>query len=599
MENYVVDTNLFITGFQSRPDTFKKFAQALKQLNIQVLITNAVKNEMRYYLQREIKPHVKIRHIENDDFQLFLKKIHRITTSLPQKPDLTVISLADKIQATIVSSDLKLLETAELIGLKTLTNSAFAKLVAKTNQDSSLNSFLHELESKLFAEEIRYSVASTNRYDPVKRIKKIMDSAISVIRAEYEQKMSQAIVSDLKQKDTFSIEALQLQELLVEIRSDFTTLEQDFQEEKYADLEEEILCRVREITDFIVDWKLAVNIIEDHPIYNDALVLLGRLQYLACICLIENQKVELARVYMDKLMMILFQNAEAVNDYGIDVHFLRMIILLLSNQINRLTSYFTVAFEEECQQYQRCDVSNIIRALILLTVVLGKEGVEDTSDVGDFDSIEFINQLGFKFMQLKQLKKANLMFEQTFYLSLNSDNKGLCIASIEYLSWLYFSGLESVKPTIEKLYTKLTKRYPNIKASYRYNLSITSNESVLQKFETTDFVSIDKIPKAIKASNYCIGIRKAKIKSKTVPLIRVMNWDIMARIGIIDESNVLEDKSSLGAIIYLVDGKFKITKATKYFRNKYGIEFILTINRESSPLVIVRSTSGWDASILE
>jgi len=148
MENYVVDTNLFITGFQSRPDTFRKFAKALKQLNIQILITNAVRNEMRYYLQREIKPHVKIRRTEHDDFQMFLKKIHRITTNLPQKPDLTVISLADKIQATIVSSDLKLLETAELIGLKTLTNSAFAKLVAKANQDSSSLPLLHKQDAR-------------------------------------------------------------------------------------------------------------------------------------------------------------------------------------------------------------------------------------------------------------------------------------------------------------------------------------------------------------------------------------------------------------------------------------------------------------------
>ena len=87
---------------------------------------------------------------------------------------MSVIYAASKIKGTIVSSDLKLLETAELIGIPVLTNSSFLKLIIEENEDTSFEGFLKELESKLFAAEIQYSVESTNRYDPVKRIKKIL-----------------------------------------------------------------------------------------------------------------------------------------------------------------------------------------------------------------------------------------------------------------------------------------------------------------------------------------------------------------------------------------------------------------------------------------
>ncbi|MHA1222808.1 MAG: hypothetical protein ACTSP3_06045 [Candidatus Heimdallarchaeaceae archaeon] len=410
MQTYVVDTNFFISGFQSNPSTFSIFAKILKKAEIQIVIPTYIKNELRYFVQREILPHVVVEEVDERKFQDFLRKIHEQTASLPQKPD-----------APIISSDLKLLETAELLGIKTYTDSAFVRFLLEINQEKTKGSFLKELETKLFTAEIRYSVSSTNRYDPVKRIKKILDSAISVIRTEYEEKMKDKVISDIADTDGFSIESMQLKELIVQVRSDLLKLEDDFVRGLYRELEEELLYRVREITDSLIDWKLASENIEDHKIYNDSLLLLGRLQYLACICLIENKKLDLARVYMDKLMMILFQTSEAYEEYGVDVHFLRMILLLLSGQLHRLNSYFSIAFEEVCTKHQRADVINVIRSLILLTVILGGDKVEKTASDYDYENIEFINQLGFKFMQLEDLYKASLMFEQTFYLSLNTD----------------------------------------------------------------------------------------------------------------------------------------------------------------------------------
>ncbi len=594
MPKFVVDTNFFISGFQSQPASFNEFSGIVKKLDCNMYITSYIKNEMRHFLQREVVQHIQVEEVENSSFQKFLRKVHNHTANLPQKPDLSVIYLADKLKATIVSSDLKLLETAELIGLSTLTDSAFVRYVIEENKDLKKATYLKELESKLFAAEIRYSVESTNRYDPVKRIRKILDSAISVIRSEYEEKLLEKSQVDIKEVDGYSMESIQLRELLIEIQSDLVQLEEDFIQGKYLELEEELLTRVREITDHLVDWKLAIEKIEDHDIYNDALKFLGRLHYLACICLIENKKLELARVYMDKLMMILFQNTETVAEIGIDIHFLRMILLLLSGQLHRLNSYFTVAFEDECNEYHRTDVANVIKALILLNVVLGGEkAVEEATDF-DYDNIEFINQLGFKFMQLGELVKSGLMFEQTFYLALSNKNRGLCIASLEYLSWVYFAGMNEAKPTLQHLYNKLTKQFPEIKTSYKLNLQITSKPKELYPFLASDYTSISKLPESYKSSLYCIGVRDVISKGKSHPLIRVMNWDMMTRIGIVDEHYELVDKSSLGTTLHLLDGKYKIVRASSHFQKQYDVELLLHIDARSRPTIIFRSTGGWD-----
>ncbi|MHA1446472.1 MAG: hypothetical protein ACTSSN_07265 [Candidatus Heimdallarchaeaceae archaeon] len=598
MPDFVIDTNFYISGFQTLPNTFSKFAKASKALKFEIYMTSYIKNEMRFFLQREITPHVKIVDVDHSEFQKFLHKVHKHTTSLPQKPDLSVIYLADKLSATIVSSDLKLLETAELIGIPTHTNSAFTKFILEENKDPTLNSFLKELENKLLTAEIRYSIESTNRYDPVKRIRKIIDSAISVIRSEYEEKMTQLAQSDLPETDGFSIESLQLKELLNEVQSDLQRLEDDFNSGKYMELEAELLARIREITDYLVDWKLAIDKIEDHIIYNESLQLLGRLHYLSCISLVENKKVDLARVYMDKLIMILIQNSEANEKYGIDVHFLRMIILLLSGQFQRLNSYFTPAFEDECNEYQRADVVNVIRALILLTVVLGGEKAVETAKDYDYDNIEFINQLGFKFMQLEDLQKAALMFEQTFYLSLNSKNRGLCIASLEYLGWLYFSGFHPAKSVIQNLYEILIKKFPEIKSSYQVSLQVTSKPRDLENFTSSSYQPLSALAIDLKSPLYCVGISYMKEKNKIKPLIKVMNWGMMARIGIIDENQELIRNSTLGNTIHLIDGKFKIVPASAHFRKQHDVELILHIDHESQPTILCRSPGGWELTTI-
>ncbi|MHA1685089.1 MAG: hypothetical protein ACTSYD_01645 [Candidatus Heimdallarchaeaceae archaeon] len=593
MDKFVIDTNFFITGFQSQPNTFALFAQICSDLQCKIFIPHLIKNEMRYFLQREVLPYVELVKIDNEAFQHFLRKVYSLTANLPQKPDLSVIFLAHEEDATIVSSDLKLLEVAELLDIKTLTNSAFVRYLLTENRDDTHKQFLQNLEKRLFGEEIRYSVSSTNRYDPVKRIRKIFESALSVVREEYEERIDAQ--SDIPERDEFSIYALQLKELLEEVQKDLHSLAYDFEEERFSVLESELISRDKEITDFIVDWKLAIDDIEDHIIYNKALEILGKIQYLLCICLIENKKLDLARVYMDKLMLLLFQNTDANEQYGMDVHVLRMIILLLSGQYDRLSSYFIPAFEDKCRESNRPDIANLIHALILLSVILSRSSVEETAQIVEYESIEFINQLGFKFMTLNKIKKAELMFTQTFYLALNNNQKGLCIASLEYLTWIYFTGRTKTRSCIENLYSALIKKFPDIKSSYSPNLKLLKTTQHLTQFSTNgQFLPIKQLDQAFRATYYYLDESYIKLNRKKVTLIRLMNWDLQVRIGLIDENNEYTHRMDFGTILNLVDGKFAVEIASNYIQRKYGVELLLKIDYTSRPVIAIKSTSGWE-----
>ncbi|UJG40654.1 MAG: hypothetical protein K9W45_12565 [Candidatus Heimdallarchaeum aukensis] len=592
METFVVDTNFFISGFQSEPQKYSKFAQIVKKLKIKIVITSYIKGEMRHFLFRELEPHITVKKVDTEDFNQFLTRLYSLTPSVPQKPDLSVIYVAYKLKAKIVSSDIKLIETAELVNIQSYIDSAFVRYLIEKCDDSSSLKFLQELERKLFSAEIRYSVSSTNRYDPVKRISKIFDSAISVIKAEYEEKISEIKEGDIS-KEEFSIQALQLKELISEVWEDLSIFETDFREEKYEELQPELISRVREIIDAIVDWRLASSDIEDHPIYNSSLVLLSRLLYLACICLIENKELELGRVYMDELLMIFFQSTAVVTDLDMEIHFLRIILLLLTEQIHRLPSYFTPAFEDLCVRRNRPDLANLVHTLILLSVVLSNGEIEEEAIPRSYEDIEFINQIGFKFMQQGKTFQSRLMFEQSFHLALNSENYGLCILSLEFLTWLFFSGIPELKTTIEDYYNKLIKKSPKIKDSYKPVLKLRSSKSALKKFVSSSPKLLKEYPKEMRSPYYVLSSETIKIKNiGFVPLIRTMNWDLTARVGIVDEKSSCVEKAVLGSIIYLVDGKYTVVEASSYVKKKFNVELLIFIDQTSEPTVVIKTPGG-------
>ena len=78
-----------------------------------------------------------------------------------------------------------------------------------------------------------------------------------------------------------------------------------------------------------------------------------------------------------------------------------------------------------------------------------------------------------------------------------------------------------------------------------------------------------------------------------------MNWEMMSRVGIIDETSELSSKASLGTVIHIVDGSYKFVKASSHFRKQYNVELLMHIDNLSQPTIAFRSTGGWDTKKIE
>ncbi|MHA2172324.1 MAG: hypothetical protein ACXAB7_20840, partial [Candidatus Kariarchaeaceae archaeon] len=65
VRQYSIDTNFFIAGFGNIPAEYDKLHTIFRKRNIQVVIPNHVKNEMRWYLRRSIEPKIIVKEINS------------------------------------------------------------------------------------------------------------------------------------------------------------------------------------------------------------------------------------------------------------------------------------------------------------------------------------------------------------------------------------------------------------------------------------------------------------------------------------------------------------------------------------------------------
>ena len=156
---YIIDTNFFISGFSTSPRAYKEFNDVLKNLEIQIQVTDFVIDEMRWYMRRSIEPLIEVVKTDNAKLSSFCTSAqNKVDIQLPQLPDMFLSYLNSINNNPIVSSDWRLVEVSQKLGQTAMMNSAFLlSLIEKaTNkQDSNILSKLHE---KIFADEITYSV---------------------------------------------------------------------------------------------------------------------------------------------------------------------------------------------------------------------------------------------------------------------------------------------------------------------------------------------------------------------------------------------------------------------------------------------------------
>ncbi|MHA2253705.1 MAG: hypothetical protein ACXAD7_25320 [Candidatus Kariarchaeaceae archaeon] len=584
---FTIDTNFFIAGFGSIPSEYDLLHQIFRKNKIQVLIPNYVNNEMRWYMRRIIEPKVIVKEINAKKLAKFeLDAQKKVDIKLPQTPDMAVAFLAANEGIPIVSSDLRLVEVAHKMGLEAMMNSAFLVLLLGEIKNRKDQAFLQKLYEKLFADEITYSVKSQGRYDPVVRIQKIMDSALSVVRLQTTSNKTTTL-AQIKTEHDFS-EYWELREATKEVRTDISDYITLLEEGRYQQLSFELKEASSRLSDLATEVRM-LGVGEEDPVYKEALTTIGHILLLASTVAIGAQKLQKAESLVDHLLLILLENDEVEKLLDIEVHLQRITLFFLTGQLTRLKTYFTPAFVELCRKRGREDILILHRTMGILIAVLTNNKAEKTARAKDFSEIQYVIQLGVQFIAVDKIELAWLLLEQAVYMSLNSKMTGLLYAVIEILLPLSFKTGHQLTPSFQEILLKVKAKDKSLPFE-DYDRRSKRNEIVVDDILRKRFTTAKSLPALFTGFLDVISTERVDFKRiGRCTFIRAIEWHSMNFIGIVDPSLSLDEHLTVGSSVKILSGKFRIIEPNQTIKENRKVDVLIIGKPENLQFIVRRA----------
>jgi len=336
-----LDANFFISGFSERPKDVAIVKEAADNAGMELWITRQVFQELRWYLRREAENIVQIDETLSKDIKSFMDSISQPESSLPQPNDMSLIlgAMRNK-KSKIVTSDLKLLNT--IVDLKVevegIVGSAFVLELIESVSDERLKNDLSIIRDRIYSEEVRYSIARQESYDPVTRIRIIEDHALRVLRSV--KRPAEGLDRKLSKG-----QPLFVLDFLEDIKADVPNMFDDFRDGKYDSLAHEIEAVQNEIERLLIVSTLTEDGDTHGQLVRQASDLTLFLYYLEMICHLyrgTRQGIEDALEISDEAFRLLMF-AEVNNDeLKASVFFVRIVLALIREDYDEIDYYYSL-----------------------------------------------------------------------------------------------------------------------------------------------------------------------------------------------------------------------------------------------------------------
>jgi len=593
LQKVTIDTNFFITLFSTNTDRFKKLNEIFKRLKIKIVLSSYVVRELRWYMERVIAPHCEIYTVNAKKLENYEKQIRPKVGKLPQTPDVSVAYVAEKEGIPLISSDLKLIQISDKLGIKTFMNSAFAIWLLDQIELTEDRIYLEKCYHDLFEEEISYSVKSQNVYDPVIRIQAIMDSALRVVRESRiaEVDIKEELVQEVFPENYDFPEYRELFEMTKGYRRDldrYITMMESGNQHK-------LLTELRMISHNFMDHCSEVRLLgvpETDLVYKGALTTLAHILLLQSTVALGHHKLKEAEATVDLMLLLIFEVEEIADKLEMEVHLQRILIFFLTQQIARLKIYFTPAFYAKCSEKGREDVIDLIRTFGILSAVISNEHAEETATVKDFNEIQFTMQLGYQFITVGKPKFAWLLLEQAIYMAVNSKITGLIYAVMEVLLPLHFAYQRSktpMEPSIQEIMKYIEENTDNVPLDpyyQRLDLKEKANPEILIKRAK----SVSNLPTTLRGFLDVISAEQTKFtRIGDVILVTVIDWQTMNLIGIVDPTMSLDHSLTVGSSVQIHSGKVRLIEAPAKLKKAKGLSLMLVCKPDKLKFITRRS----------
>lgn len=336
-----LDANFIISGFSERPKDVTIVKKAADNAGMELWITRQVFQELRWYLRREVENIVQIDETLSKDIKSFMDSIKHSETSLPQPNDISLIlgAMRNK-KSKIVTSDMKLLNTIQdlKVEVEGIVGSAFVLELMESVEEEKLKKDLSTIRDRIYSEEVRYSIARQESYDPVTRIRIIEDHALRVLRSV--KRPAEGLDRKLSKG-----QPLFVLDFLEDIKADIPNMFDDFREGKYDSLAHEIEAVQNEIERLLIVSTLTEDSETHGQLVRHASDLTLFLYYLETICHLyrgTRQGIEDALIISDEAFRLLMFAEVSNDELKATVFFVRIVLALIREDYEEIDYYYSL-----------------------------------------------------------------------------------------------------------------------------------------------------------------------------------------------------------------------------------------------------------------
>jgi len=574
---FVLDTNFFISGFEANPSDFGLFLDIITEMGIELYVTTYIMQEIRWYLRRRIKPPIQILKMPIKEIREYKENLDKEELSSPQINDLSNIVAAKQVNAVVVSSDLKLVRTCEALDVPVLICSSFVFLLRNTCFQEAHNEVLEKIHDTVLSDEIRHSVEKRQMFDPVTRIKKIQEHAINVL-----QNITAANQIS-PEKDTSKYHSLQeennLLELMNELEFEFPNYIEELEKGNLEVLRLELKEAYIALSDLSLELRVALLEKESY-IEELSVRLKARILYLLSVVeftLLDFEKLD-GHLNIITEVSTIFPNL--VSDIFMDIHFLRMVYFIVTNNHERLKGYYSEKFLFLCEKQNRLDLLGLTRAVILASTIMESGLIDKKAVIEGEDEISLIIQIGYILLQKKQFEHALLILLQSHYLALNLEDQVLSKDTLELLVVLHYAIKERCT---EEIYQGIE----DLQELGVFQLPVIGIADIneLQRLVSHEYVSKDELNVFLQDWFYIYHSGTIIKEGEVYSFILLKNPYYSPRIGLILKTPFSIYDTSPGRQVKLYEGKIKVGIPKESTIDGFPIDLIMEVEEKEAKFI--------------
>ena len=573
---FVLDTNFFISGFEKNPSDFTIFLDIISVMGIELYVTSNILQEIQWYLRRRIKDPVQVLRIPIKDIRDFKDNLDENISS-PQLNDLSNVIAAKDIKGIVVSSDLKLVKTCEALNVPVLISSSFIFLLRNTCMKEGHNEILDKIHDVILSDEIRHSVEKRQMFDPVTRIKKIQEHAINVLQ-RFTQIDQISPKQETSQYHTLT-EENNLIEMMNEIEFEFPNYLDKVETGNLESLRFELEEAYTILSDLSLELRIAL-MEKDSYIEELSVRLKARVLYLLSIVEFTLLDFEKLDGHLNTLTEISAIFPSLVSDIFMDLHFLRMVYFLVTDNHERLKGYYSEKFLFLCEKQDRQDLIGLTRAVILASTIMESGLIDKKAVIDEKDEVALLIQIGYILLQRKQVELALLILLQSHYLAINLKDQILAKDTLELLVILHYSIKERCT---EEIYQGIE----DLQEMGVYELPVISYADIteLQRLVTAEFVPISELNVILQDWFYIYHNGRYMKGGDVYSYILLKNPYFSPRIALILNTTFSPYDVSPGRQIKIYEGMAKVSVSKESSINGYPVDLLIEVSEKEGKYI--------------